>query len=121
MAVTKYIMISDSEVNQNVKKGDTVYALAKSDYGLSRDDTNYTGVVHVSVTLDADGGYPSFTVPQTDLKKVCETSGNGIIEKLKYLQAKYHKDVKTYNYIDVIIQEVLRLQEKEWMYDELGH
>lgn len=47
--------------------GTTVYRLEGHDYGLASDDTGNTGIEHVSVTLNADGGYPSFTYPAEDL------------------------------------------------------
>lgn len=48
--------------------GITVYRCSCHDYGLARDDTNYTGVEHISVSLKEDGDYPFFTVPLHDLK-----------------------------------------------------
>lgn len=56
------------------KAGSRVYELAGFDYGLARDDTLATGVQHVSVTLEEDGDYPSFTVPKKDLDPVEEES-----------------------------------------------
>lgn len=50
-----------------VQAGATVYQCAHHDYGCARDDTNNTGIEHVSVTLDAEGGYPFFTIPEEDL------------------------------------------------------
>ena len=47
--------------------GTPVFSAQVHDYGLARDDTNATGVPHVSVTLDKDGGYPFFTVLAADL------------------------------------------------------
>jgi hypothetical protein len=50
--------------------GTICYGLMMHDYGLASDDTRITGVPHVSVTLDPDGGYPSFTVVAADLEKI---------------------------------------------------
>jgi hypothetical protein len=50
--------------------GSTVYLCSGHDYGCARDDTNTTGVYHVSVTLKADGSYPFFTVPERDLQPI---------------------------------------------------
>ena len=50
--------------------GTVVYNPRYHDYGLAHDDTRATGIPHVSVTLDSDGGYPTFTVPITDLLPV---------------------------------------------------
>lgn len=50
--------------------GTIVYKLLQHDYGLARDDTNITGIEHISVTLEEDGGYPSFTVPLDDLMEM---------------------------------------------------
>lgn len=67
MTIKKY------QVNANTqffKKGDVVYDLINYDYGLARDDTNFTGVYHVSVTRNADGGYPSCTIPLHNLTEI---------------------------------------------------
>lgn len=50
--------------------GTRVYEQRFHDYGLARDDTQETGVAHMTVTLRSDGGYPGFTVPVTDLVPV---------------------------------------------------
>lgn len=63
-----YEMLADSRVEESVKKGATVFACAKHDYGCASDDTRITGVHHVSVTKDPGGDYPFFTVPFKDLK-----------------------------------------------------
>lgn len=52
------------------KAGDIVYDIKGHDYGLASDDTRAFSVEHISVTLDEDGGYPSFTVPVTDLEEL---------------------------------------------------
>lgn len=53
--------------------GVTVYMAAVHDYGLARDDTNCTGIEHVSVTLDPEGGYPFFTIPAHQLQPLPAT------------------------------------------------
>lgn len=70
--MAKYRMLADSKVNEKVKAGATVYDQRGYDYGLARDDTRATGVEHITVTLNADGDYPGFTVPVTALEKVQE-------------------------------------------------
>lgn len=65
--MTKYILNKDSKVNPAVKAGSIVYELRGSDYGLARDDTAMLGYECKSVTLDPEGGYPSFSVPAHDL------------------------------------------------------
>lgn len=64
----KYTMLADSKIDSSVKKGDTVFACAKHDYGSASDDTRITGIHHISVTKNSDGDYPFFTVPFRDLK-----------------------------------------------------
>lgn len=54
--------------------GTLVYMAKSYDYGLARDDTMYTGVPHVSVTLNPDGSAPTFTVPEFDLEDVPSSS-----------------------------------------------
>lgn len=48
--------------------GTIVYALKAYDYGLSSDDTHSTGIEHISVTENENGGYPFFTIPVADLE-----------------------------------------------------
>lgn len=50
--------------------GTIVYDLLKHDYGLASDDTRFSGIEHVSVTLDPTGDWPSFTVIKSDLEPV---------------------------------------------------
>jgi len=51
--------------------GEVVYLCTKPDFGnLAREDTDSTGVLHVSVTKKASGDYPSFTIPLSHLHKI---------------------------------------------------
>lgn len=50
--------------------GTIVYSLRGHDYGLASDDTRMTGIEHVSVTLNSDGDYPSFTIVKADLEPI---------------------------------------------------
>jgi len=52
----------------DVPAGTVVYKSTRYDYGLASDDTRYTGVEHISVTLKEDGDYPFFTVPKHNLQ-----------------------------------------------------
>lgn len=73
MAIKKYKLLSDGRLNTpETKAGATVYESAKYDYGLASDDTRYTGVDHVSVTLKEDGDYPFFTHPLHLLEEIKE-------------------------------------------------
>lgn len=65
----KFVLTTD---HAPFKIGDRVNQLMQYDYGLARDDTNYTGIEHISVTRDPNGGYPSHTVPMTALKEIHE-------------------------------------------------
>lgn len=47
--------------------GATVYPCKGWDYGCSSEDSRHLGIEFVSVTLEADGGYPFFTIPKEDL------------------------------------------------------
>lgn len=49
--------------------GTVVYRCIYNDYGCAADDTNITGVHHISVTLQSDGNYPFFTIPYRNLKE----------------------------------------------------
>lgn len=65
-----YRMKVDSTIEPKAKKGTIVYDSMKPDYGLANDDTRFTGVMHISVTLNEDGDYPFFTVPLSDLERI---------------------------------------------------
>ncbi len=65
-----YKMLVDSDLEPKAKAGTVVYDIRGWDYGLASDDTRMTGVQHVSVTLDEDGGYPSFTVREDHIQKL---------------------------------------------------
>ena len=60
-----------------VPAGTVVYEFRYTDYGLANDDTRATGVEHVSVTLDAEGKWPSFTVPKSHLEPLTVPSEQG--------------------------------------------
>lgn len=62
----KYILLNDRFEH---KAGTIVFKATSHDYGLARDDTNYTGEDHVSVSLKEDGAYPFFTCPIRILRK----------------------------------------------------
>jgi len=67
---TKY-RIKESGTNcKEYPAGTICYDFSGHDYGLAADDTRMTGIPHVSVTLDPDGGTPSFTIVATSLEKV---------------------------------------------------
>lgn len=68
----KFKVISNKGANGKVNAGDTVYQAAMHDYGLARDDTNATGIEHVSVSLKADGDYPLFTIPARNLQELSQ-------------------------------------------------
>jgi len=70
--VTRYRMKKDATTEPKATAGTIVYACAHHDYGLSRDDTRITGVPHISVTLNPDGYYPFFTVPEDSVEEVAE-------------------------------------------------
>lgn len=62
----KYRVIRAGNASGTCTEGDTVYT-GLIDYGLADDDTRYTGIKHVSVTL-TEGLYPTFTIPLADLE-----------------------------------------------------
>jgi len=64
----RYRLMKDATTNTEAVAGTVVYKCAKHDYGLASDDTRMTGVRHISVTLNPDGGYPFFTVPASDVE-----------------------------------------------------
>ena len=48
--------------------GTVCYEFHGHDYGCSREDTEFSGVSHISMTLNADGSGPYFTIPVEDLE-----------------------------------------------------
>ena len=69
--MVKKFRIKNAGTNCNdLPAGTICYDLMKHDYGLASDDTRLTGVPHVSVTLDPEGGYPSFTIVAADLEEI---------------------------------------------------
>ncbi len=61
----KYKLLKD---RFDYKVGTIVYDQSGYDYGLSREDTEDTGIEHISVTLKENGDYPGFTVAVRDLE-----------------------------------------------------
>jgi hypothetical protein len=68
----KYRMLVDSALEPQAVAGATVYECTQYDYGLASDDTRATGHQHISVTLNADGKGPSFTVRLSHLEEIHE-------------------------------------------------
>lgn len=68
--MSKFEVLVDASNEVKAKAGTVVYSARMHDYGLAGDDTRLTGVQHVSVTLEPDGGYPVFTIPEKDLKRL---------------------------------------------------
>jgi hypothetical protein len=50
------------------KAGSVIYKASGYDYGLASDDAEATGKPHTSMTLEASGGYPFFTVADEDFE-----------------------------------------------------
>jgi hypothetical protein len=50
--------------------GTIVYEQTSHDYGLARDDTEHTGIEHITVTLNSNGDYPGFTIPRRYLEPI---------------------------------------------------
>jgi hypothetical protein len=64
------VLRADRAANKDIKNGDIVFNSMMHDYGCSNDDTRYTGIEHISVTLKEDGSYPFFTIPIRDLQEI---------------------------------------------------
>ncbi|MBM1173468.1 hypothetical protein [Microvirga arabica] len=65
----KYFLLNNRIINGEkiASAGEKVFISPHYDYGLAREDTQATGVEHVSVTQSSDGSGPTFTVPWDDL------------------------------------------------------
>ena len=70
MTPKKYRMLKDSKICAEAKAGVTVYKLLLNDYGLANDDTRLGGIKCISITLDPEGGYPFFTVPESHVEAI---------------------------------------------------
>jgi hypothetical protein len=66
----KYRLLKDSVINPDVIAGTSVYECLEEDFGCAKAESEFTGRPHISVTLDASGGYPCFVVPAEDLVEV---------------------------------------------------
>src|SRR4051812_30441263 len=66
-----YRVLKASQLNSAATEGTLVFPCRTHDYGMASDDTQLTGIKHVSVTLKRSGGYPFFTIPLHDLES-CE-------------------------------------------------
>jgi hypothetical protein len=98
------------------KIGDTVYRCSGHDYGCARDDTSVSGEQYVSMTLNADGSYPFFTVPVRCLKESVTIkeimNKEEFLNKLNELTKKFGEEYQvevivnrregTYRIIDVL-------------------
>lgn len=74
LRIKKFKVTHERELRGEVlaKVGDTVYDYISHDYGLASDDTRFTGIEHTSVTSNADGSGPSFTIPVHHLREIKE-------------------------------------------------
>ncbi|WP_043159310.1 hypothetical protein [Bradyrhizobium sp. Ai1a-2] len=74
MAPKRFHVLKDRVIGAKLfaAAGTIVFDFLQHDYDLASDDSRLTGVEHVSVTLDPNGGRPSFTIPAADLREVVE-------------------------------------------------
>lgn len=68
--MSKFKVKIDAANEPAAKAGTVVYSPRAHDYGLASDDTRMRGIQHVSVTLQPDGGYPVFTIPEAHLERM---------------------------------------------------
>jgi len=66
----RYRVLKDAKTEPKAVAGSIVYEWTTGDYGLSADDTAVAGVPHISVTLNSNGDYPFFTIPECDLEEI---------------------------------------------------
>lgn len=60
----QYVFVKDwARGDYSFRAGDVVQHCRLPDYGLCSDDAHMTGIGHMAMTVDDDGGYPFFTVP----------------------------------------------------------
>ena len=68
----KYLMLKDSDLEPRAVAGSTVYHCATYDFGIADADSRRTGRKHIAVTLNPNGSYPVFTVPEHEVAMVAE-------------------------------------------------
>ena len=74
----KYVFVKDWERGDSVfKQGDVVTRCRLVTYGLCSYDAHATGIGHMAMTLDSDGGYPFFTVPINVIEPLAEPPCDG--------------------------------------------
>lgn len=68
----KFRVLADRYIGDTLHAaaGTTVYGAKGYDYGVAADDSRFTGLLHRSVTLNEDGDYPFFTIPERDLELI---------------------------------------------------
>lgn len=66
--MTQAFKLKTDSTIADAKAGTIVYKAAGFDFGLAADDTRFTGVEHVSVSLRRGGAIPTFTHPLRDLE-----------------------------------------------------
>ena len=75
MKIKRYVITKAGTNSGDKPVGTIVYDLRGYDYGLASDDTRHTGVEHVSVTLNPEGDYPSFTIAKDSLRELIDEIG----------------------------------------------
>ena len=72
----RYVFVKDWERGDSAfRPGDVVTHCHLATYGLCSDDAHATGIGHMAMTLDSDGGYPFFTVPINVIEPLAERDG----------------------------------------------
>jgi hypothetical protein len=67
--MSKFTTLVNAANEPKAVTGTAVYSAARHDYGLAAEDSRNTGIEHISVTLDPNGGYPVFTIPLNQLQR----------------------------------------------------
>jgi hypothetical protein len=65
-----YKVLKNSKLEPKATVGTTIYECAMCDYGVASDDSRILGVEHRSFTLKANGDYPFFTMPLSDVERI---------------------------------------------------
>jgi hypothetical protein len=66
----KFKMLVDSTLEKKAVAGTIVYTCVKPDYGIASGDTRALGYQVMSMTLNEDGDYPSFSVARHDMERI---------------------------------------------------
>lgn len=79
----RFVVLDEREIRGEVlaPKGAVVFDQWAYDYGLANDDTRMSGVEHRTVTFNANGDSPGFTIPEAALRELFDDGKDRNVEQ----------------------------------------